>query len=175
MVLCLTGFSCSGKTSVARYLADHYNYSVISVRNISHALAVENGFSRTREWLSNTSIEQYLSECRKYILSIINNRQNFIIDDLFDIQLWNGVVLYDSILVSFNLDKSIRIKRIFQREKLKSMDDAENELMFLDTWKERFGILEVISSAGFNVDTTNKQIAEIAETLLSIVEKNREV
>ena len=76
---------------------------------------------------------------------------------------------------SFNLDKSIRIKRIFQREKLKSMDDAENELMFLDTWKERFGILEVISSAGFNVDTTNKQIAEIAETLLSIVEKNREV
>lgn len=112
MILCLTGYSCIGKTSIAKYLVNEYSYSLISVREISHKLTIKNGFSRTREWLAKISIEQYLLKCRNYIMSIINCNncsQNYIIDDLFDIKLWESIsTSYISLLINLELHENIK-------------------------------------------------------------------
>lgn len=89
MILCCTGWSCSGKTTVSNIFKDTYNYSFINIREVSHSLAIEKGFTKTREWLLSTTINNYLTVCRNKILELITSiNNNIIIDDLFDYELY---------------------------------------------------------------------------------------
>ena len=168
MIMCLTGYSCIGKTSISNYLNVNYNYSLISVRSVSHFLAQKNGYSRTRKWLTAVSIGEYLSECREYIYSSIDVNQDYVIDDLFDLQLWNKISRsFDSKLVALTLPYDERINRMIIRESLDCYKNAQSELNFLDAWKDRFGISNVISAADITIDTTDKQVCEIGEAIVS--------
>ena len=171
MILCLTGFSCTGKTSVSTFFVEKYGYRLISIRNVSHELAIYHGYSRTREWLNNTTIEEYLRICREKVISMVRNSSstNIIIDDLFDIRLWNFLVKnYKSVLFNLWVDDNTRINRMCLRESLTSFSKGNEELRFLDEWKIRFGINDVISSANYNIDVNNKTILEVVQEILSL-------
>ena len=171
MVLCLTGFSCVGKTSVSKLLMEKYNYKLISVRNVSHELAMKNGYSRTREWLIDTTVAEYLKRCREEILSMVNDNisTNIVIDDLFDIELWNDIAKnYESLLINLCIDEKTRINRMCIRESFVSVSMGHEELRFLDGWKINFGIKDVISLASNSIDVSDMTIAEIAQEIMSI-------
>lgn len=166
MIICLTGFSCIGKTTISRLYETQEGYSLISTRLISHNLSLKNGYMRTREWLRQTSIDNYLLECRKeFMKQLSNNTQNYIIDDLFDIILWNDIKnKYKSVLISMSLPERIRIERMQKREQL-NLINAKQELKFLDDWKKMFGIQEVIDSANINLDVSNLSSSEVVKSI----------
>ncbi len=166
MIICLTGYSCIGKTSAAKYLAYNNNISLISIREVSHELAKLNGYSRTREWLNNISVDQYLLECCKSVMLRIDKNQNYVIDDLFDKNLWIQINnIYPSVLIALELSKTIRIARMCKRGSYQSMNEAIEELDFLDNYKEQFGIKNVIQMSKKVIDVENKSIDEVANLI----------
>jgi len=166
MILCLTGLSCIGKTTVSKLLTEENNYTLLSMRKISHDLAIKHGYSRTRDWLKETSIKNYLSACRKAILlNISKDNSNYVIDDLFDIELWNEINSeYNSTLISFSLPDEIRIARMQKRENLNFID-AQKELSFLDNCKKAFGIEKVINNASAHLEVSNLNPHEIMQLI----------
>lgn len=164
MIICLTGFSCTGKTTASKLIATQYNFSFISVRKVSHELAQGHGYSRTREWLKKISTADYLLECRKSILaSLSHDNQDYIIDDLFDLQLWNDIKdNFDSVLISLSATEKTRSLRMIKRE---SRDDLSSlqELSFLDDCKQSFGIDLVINAASLSISVDERKPSEVAD------------
>lgn len=162
-------FQLYWKNKCISFFVEKYGYKLISIRNVSHELAICHGYSRTREWLSNTTVEEYLKICRKKIISMVNDcdSPNIIIDDLFDIKLWHILVQnYKSVLFNLWVDDATRINRICIRESITSLSKGSDELRFLDEWKRQFGINSVISLADHNIDVSDKTILEIAQEML---------
>lgn len=60
---------------------------------------------------------------------------------------------------------------MLQREFFDNINEAYQELIFLDLWKVKFGISNVILSANCTIDATNKSVSEIAEIIMSIINK----
>ncbi len=99
------------------------------------------------------------------MLIISKSKENYIIDDLFDIELWNRInSKYNSILISLSLPEKKRIERMKKREHL-SLVDAQEELTFLDGWKKKFGIEKVINAANINVDVSNLDVHEVMDLI----------
>lgn len=175
MVICLTGFSGAGKTSVAKYLVEKYNFNLISVREVSHTLANKKGYFRTRDWLKNSSVNQYLGECRREIINILHNNEcNYVIDDVFDLDLWHFIQgSFDSCLINFHLNEHVRMERIYKRENLENKYKAIEELNFFDTWKKAFGICEVMNETDNYINVAEKSIIEIANEIIFICERKK--
>lgn len=171
MVLCFTGWSCTGKTTVSKVLEENFSYILLSVRNISHELAIENGYSRTREWLKNTDIKTYLKECREKIIEIIKKLpdNNIVIDDLFDWDLYLELnKKFDTRLVLFTVSEEDRLPRIKQRT---GFDDkvSKKELQLLDSYKIDFGIEKVMKDASITINTTSKSAFDIATVIQEFI------
>ncbi|MEY8519113.1 polyprenyl synthetase family protein [Lachnospiraceae bacterium 29-84] len=164
MIICLTGFSCTGKTTASKLIATQHNFSVISVREVSHEIAQSHGYSRTREWLKKISTADYLLECRKSILANLRyDNQDYIIDDLFDLQLWNDIKdNFDSVLISLSATEQSRSLRMVKRENRDELSSLQ-ELSFLDGCKQSFGIDSVIHASSFTISVDDCQPSEVAD------------
>ena len=144
MVVGFTGYSCSGKTTIAKKICEKYDFTLLSVRDISHQLANKNGYNRSRDFIMSIGNEKYLEICRQEILRLLSSTGDYIIDDIMDPSLWIDIVKsYDCLLLSFKLEENKRLDRLCTRLNC-DWNFACIELKFLDDCKNSFGIGSII-------------------------------
>lgn len=171
-----TGYSATGKSTLAKKLSEYLGYEFIPVRPLLHKVAEEKGYSRIRQWLAEEGAENLVQATRGELVTVITERQKLpgvIVDDNFDRGL-GGLIRSafpgDTVLViAFTLDGSTRETRMATRLG-KSVEEAREELKLLDGFKAQAGIDEVIS----NADLTIINLGDPEVTLRALVSQINE-
>jgi len=174
-ILLFTGYSATGKSTLAKKLSEHLGYEFISVRPLLHKIAEDKGYSRIRQWLAEEGAENLVQATKTELVRTITERQKLpgaIIDDAFDRGLESiikSAFPTDTVLVvALTLDENTREIRMSNRIG-RSVDEAREELRLFDGFKMEAGIDEVISSADLTID--NLDDPEITlQTLVSQME-----
>ena len=151
-VMLLAGHSATGKTSVARMIAQKYDCELLLERAIIDRIVEKRGFDRARDCVKKFGFEPLLEETREETVKRINNcgKQNIILDGAYDgripAYLKDNLKGAELIVVGIASNRSMRRHRMMQRSGL-PMNKALKELRFIDKIKERIGAHEVVRKA----------------------------
>ena len=146
MIITISGFSGSGKTTVAKALSENLNYKYVSSGDAFRQLARERGMN----------LEQFsiLAEHDPEIDRMIDKRQVDIVsrykDVIFEGRL-SGRIVNGDLKVWLKAPLEVRVKRIAKREQ-KSCAQACNETRLREN-SERKRYLEIYNIDIFNLDT----------------------
>jgi cytidylate kinase len=167
-LILFTGLSGAGKSSLAQRISHRFSFHLIGEREVLHKLAEEAGFKRSRLWVANDDFEKILQAARletsKQIQECGSNQ--VVLDGVYDKSMipFLNKLLPDFIQLSFFIDAkySTRLLRIAARMHVDERE-ATIEQEFIDGYKERAGINEVINQADIVIDNNNNlEQAEIA-------------
>ncbi|MBI4040092.1 AAA family ATPase [Candidatus Daviesbacteria bacterium] len=171
-LLLFTGYSASGKSTIAEYINRDFGYELIGERTILHNLAVRNGYNRTREWVIGEDWVTILHLAREATIEMIASQstEGVILDGSYDRDL-PASLLYSLpnaklTIIHIDLDQETRDLRMMARMG-ESLDIAKRERELIDNFKKRAGIEYIISKADIKVANDGPE----AESIVSL--KNR--
>jgi dephospho-CoA kinase len=180
-LLLLTGFSGSGKTTIANKVSSLYNIRIISERNILRDLAVSLGFSRARYWYLSDGIHPVLEKTRIETIrriseSIANNPIGYIIiDGCYDkdlpLSIKSEINQINITTVSVLASEETRLNRVMERIRT-SRESAFNEINLLDKFKTEAGIQEIINNSDLTV-VNESEIMDPVRKIYNTLIKNQ--
>ena len=141
-VIFLTGWSASGKSTIARELQKKLGCNFLGTREVIHELALKMGFKRIRAWLRSCGTKEVVKMSRAAMVEAIgglNSSQDLIIDDAFDSKLPSAVKRTysqaDILVLHINATKAHRLERMAKRL---SVDEkgAVKESRLIDGFKK---------------------------------------
>lgn len=168
-IFLFTGPSGVGKSTVARYLGESFKIPVIGEREILHRLAESHGFRRGREWLAAVGMEPILDEVLGETIHLIQetNAGGVILDGSYDRRLPGalGQRVEGSrvVIVSVLADEAKREQRMSNRFG-GDIEEAKREMAWIDFWKKRAGMEEIIMRADVVVEN-NRLLDETVREL----------
>ncbi len=157
-IISFTGFSGTGKSTIASSLSLDNNYFYISFNSIVHKIASDFNLS-AYEYLEKYGISKASKNANDTILFLIRKYDgNIVLDGLYDINL--AKVLrshhdWHAITINISSQRYLRIMRIAQRKQL-DMIKAGDVCAKRDSYKLSIGIRSIIKSSDMQVanDTT---------------------
>lgn len=160
-ILLFTGYSASGKSTLAERINVDLKYKFFGERNIIHNLAVERGYSRSRYWLQAEGITCMVNAVRSETLQLIRESQQsrgIIIDGAYDREIVpsiNGAFPESRlVIISVIVGKNIREERM--RHRLRGQEHLVlYELKGIDYFKREAGIEEIMKEAEIIIDNSN--------------------
>mgnify|MGYP001562563870 CR=1 FL=1 len=170
-IILLTGFSASGKSTLAKILGEKLEMDMLSVRALVDDITQRSGFERTRYWLADIGISKALEQLNEEIIYAIKlrekNNNGVIIDDLIDPKL--VAILRDQFpediitVVAVKVDRKLRLQRVVERMGILAKD-AIKELRFLDRIKQEAGLAQAMCFAEIEVEN-QRSIEEVTSEL----------
>src|SRR3989344_4902135 len=165
-VIVLAGFGCTGKSTIAKRLADLYSFSLMEQYVIYNSIAVAKGYKRTRHWLAEVGNEVFVKETTSETVRRINALEaskGIVIDASYgpamNTILCSNLVNTRTIVVAINTDQACREGRMAGRMGA-SDEEAKVELAFRDGFLEEVNLEKVIEKADFKV-ANNGSIEEV--------------
>ena len=157
-IISFTGFSGTGKSTVASSISADSNYFYVSFNSIVHKIASDSNMS-AYEYLEKYGISKASKNANDEILSLIRlHDENIVIDGLYDINLAKIIKAHidrHTIIVNIYAQKYLRILRIAQRKQLDILK-AREVCTKRDSYKLNIGIRSIIKMSNVTVanDTT---------------------
>jgi len=159
-VIVLAGFSCAGKTTISRLLADLCGYDLMDQRQIYSRIALARGYERTRDWLSSVGGEVFVKETTLETIRRIKAlpaSRGVVIDASYGPamheQLRSGLANIRIIVVSIRAVESERAMRMAGRMNA-SEEAAGTELDFRDNFLKEVNLEAVLAEADIKVVNT---------------------
>jgi len=159
-IILFTGFSASGKSTIASEVNKLLQLQYISERKILHNIASSRGFERTRHWLANESLEVILEAARAETVQRMREQRNSrgtVIDGSYDCELPLCLrrIFPEAILTTIfiSLGPWEREQRMIRRLG-GSAEIAGEEQSLIDGFKLRAGVGDVIKGADIVIDNS---------------------
>ncbi|MCL5423489.1 MAG: hypothetical protein M1385_00190 [Candidatus Marsarchaeota archaeon] len=158
VIISFTGFSGTGKSTIASSISFDNNYPYISFNGIVHKIALDSNLS-AYEYLEKYGISKASKNANDVILSLIRlHDKNIVIDGLYDINL--AKIIRDridrhTIMIDISAQRYLRIMRLAQRKQLDILK-AREVCAKRDSYKLSIGIRSIIKMSDVQVanDTT---------------------
>lgn len=178
MIITIGGFPGSGKTTVAKMLADRLGYKQYSMGDLRGELAQKHGMTidelnevgKKEDW-PHRKVDEYLEELGK-------TEDNIVVDT------WIGFHLIpDSVKIMLKVDIYVAAKRIFANMVDRPDEKYASESKVVDTLKKRvaatdegfqrlYGVsFQDESHYDFKLDTTDMTPEEVLEAVLNFLKK----
>lgn len=177
-IIVITGYSCSGKSTVIEQLKDISEYSIIKFGSIHRETVKNNGYIYAKDWIKDKGFEIYdenlLNHFRNKI-SLYGVDSNIIIDGLFSYKCFdylknNQIITLNNIVLDTKLD--IRITRMIERENM-VLQEAIEHLYVTDCIKERSGLSKIMKEYDYIING-NSSREKIKEKCSFIIQSNKE-
>lgn len=184
LIIVLAGWSCSGKSTIAKKLANIYEFHLIELYDVYHELAIKKGYNRSREWLKEVGNDEFVTKTVFEIIDIIKLRRRygskgFIIDASLGEGMDFSLDYFLRDVISAENDVNIvnipifspyylRLHRMEIRLNTLCTKDAIKELLFRDRFLRAVNLDYVIRKANFsvwNISTLEKVVEEIRQKL----------
>lgn len=166
----LVGYACNGKSTIISKMIDKNEFKFIDLPKIYKDEAYKNGYDGVTPWYLGVGLKKYRDESRKAVFKFIdeelNNLDNLIIDDIFDIEVYKKLMeLFPQMeLISFHSRYSDRLKRLSKRSGLTQKEELIEGLEARDGMKRYCGIEEVLTHCEYQIN--NKKDIDSAKMLL---------
>ena len=181
-IITITGYSCSGKSTLINEIMKEYNFNVIRFGEIHKECVKNNGYPFAKDWIREEGFSSYekqlLLTFKNKILSLDSGSsvdKNIVIDGIFSDKCFkllrnvNGINLTNIVL---NADYQNRIYRMMERHQM-NYQEAVNHLYTTDSIKEKAGLYGILNDFDYIIDG-NKTIEEIRERC-SLILKGLEI
>lgn len=155
-IIVLAGYSCAGKSTLARTFCEIYEASQIHQQDVYREIAAERGFTSAREWLrevgTNTFIETTMDRVA-HMIQTIEAKPIVVLDEAYNesgLKHLTNIFGEDAItLVQVNASADARGSRIAER--LGTPTGASEELRFRDDFLKDAGLDVVLDRAQIHV------------------------
>lgn len=172
-IILFTGSSATGKSTIARRIADLYQIPIINEREMLKKMARDRGFARTRHWLDAIGTDRFLDEALQQTIQELTLTQgtHVIIDGSYDRRLPETLrQKFDKeklLIITVTAPESTREMRNMQRMG-STLEESMKELHLIDAFKEYAGTLDIEKEATFTIqndDDLDKSIRQLKEYL----------
>lgn len=179
-IVLLAGYSAAGKSTLAREMRNGWGYNLIEHQPLVHSLATSKGYERARHWLAEVGVEKFANESVQEMVKktrkiIDAGKTKVIFDVLYGtkmLELFRGEFPDMFILVvSVLADKDTRVENIQKRMGIISIEDAEKELHFRDSFLREVGLDVVLQQSDIEITNINKPIRNVASELNELIER----
>lgn len=151
-IFSISGYSCSGKTTLIKSICQFYDYDVIRFGMIHKECVKNNGYNYAKEWIKEKGFDEYENNLidlfkEKINSYILQNNSDFIIDGIFSKKCYKYLTSLNNINLKnivLNIDYNTRINRMMKRENL-NYNAAREHLFVTDCIKERAGISNILN------------------------------
>ncbi|MBI2032543.1 MAG: AAA family ATPase [Candidatus Levybacteria bacterium] len=154
-IFLMTGPSASGKSTIAEQISSNLQVPIIKEREIIHRIAQSYGFSRGRNWLAAAGIQTVLDEVLAQTLAAIEGVEGdkVILDGSYDARLIQALNTEgnQTFIIAVTARDEIRRERMAGRIE-SGPEEALAEMQFIDEFKHRAGMAEIIEKADLTVD-----------------------
>lgn len=177
-ILLFTGYSASGKSTIAKELNKTFGFYNLGEREILHSLAVVAGFQRTREWLRHEGSEALIEAARVETVNRIKKmgpKWGVMIDGSYDQALpdtlKNFFPSYRQLIIHIDLDDEERKERMIKRQE-GSVDESKKEMGLIDNFKRMAGVEKIMERADVVVDNTSPIEVSLRSLRKELARKN---
>lgn len=166
-ILCLTGFTGAGKTTVANLIKEKYpfSYDVLTTGDIPRKILIEREIEPTHENLQKITKELVKKYGNNFISILFKNfipsEKRIIIDSIRrpeDLESLSSLFTNIKIL-SILCDDEIRYKRLRARKRIADPNSI-NDFKNMDLIESKWGIQLLISKSDYSIDN-NGSISEL--------------
>ncbi|MDO8538287.1 MAG: AAA family ATPase [archaeon] len=164
-LIILVGTSGSGKTSLAKNVAQIENAPIISLSDLIREQAAKDGFVSLTAYFKKYGIKEGFAKLRQHSIDLIIDKLKFgkvIVEGMYDAQLFEEVIKIvgrDQIfLVSIAGTRHARVQRVALRSAL-SKKQAEKKIRKRDKAKWLMGLAEISKQANHKIRANTRQEA----------------
>lgn len=154
-IFLMTGPSASGKSTIAEQISSNLQIPIIREREILHRIALSQGFSRTRHWLAAVGVDEALNEALTKTLSSVGEieQEGVILDGSYDARLTQALNKEGNevFIIAISTREELRRERIAKRMGV-DPDEALAEMRFIDEFKYKSGMAEIVEKADVTID-----------------------
>ena len=167
----LVGYACNGKSTIIKKIADNKDYKFIDLPQIYKNEAAKNGYDGVTEWYTGVGLKKYSKDSKKavldYIDKVLPRGENLIIDDIFDIDVYNKLIkIFPQMkLIAFHSKYNDRLNRLRERAGITDKEQLILGLNVRDNMKKYCGIEDIFPHCKYEI--TNKKDIETAKKLFS--------
>jgi dephospho-CoA kinase len=179
-ILLYTGFSASGKSTIAKETNLDLGYSWLDERGILHKRAHALGYPRIRNWLAEVGPEAIIQAARMDTVTIIEEiraQQNpigIILDGVYDRELPTHLKAafpdINQLLIAVYIEQNLRARRLGRRIENDSADVIKRELELVDGFKKFAGVEDLVAQADIKIENAGS----LEESVVALKEKLRE-
>jgi 8-oxo-dGTP pyrophosphatase MutT (NUDIX family)/cytidylate kinase len=183
-IILFTGLSASGKTTLAKKVAGELEAPMISLHEIGREIALNKGFSRTREWAIDVGLENAIKESGNVLISAVEHVRNepvILVDEVLDLRTKKRLEEHFSEANFFTIyiksNRHDRARWCIQRSEGLRPSTALKEMRQADHLKWLVGIKEIIQAADVEIcypgrieETTGRLIEILGEKNITISE-----
>ena len=175
----ISGYSCSGKTTLIKSICKDYDFDVIQFGLIHKECVKNSGYSYAKDWIREKGFSEYEEKLIELFGTKINSyalssHKDLIIDGIFSKKCYNYLEKIKNINLKnivLNTDFDTRINRMMKREKL-SYEKAREHLCVTDCIKEHAGLSDILRKYDYII---NKEfsVIELKDIFTSILLQNQ--
>lgn len=169
-IIVFAGWSCAEKSIIAEKLARDISFDLIKVYEVYHSLALEKGYSRSREWLKDVGDKKFVKETVPEIIRrikmltvskgiVIDASFSFLMNSILNFELPSALIINIAILSNYKN----RLKRMVKRMNVCYME-AINEMKFRDEFLFDIYLANFLAEADFevlnNIDDNIEKVIE---------------
>lgn len=175
----ISGYSCSGKTTLIKCICKDYDFDVIQFGLIHKECVKNSGYSYAKDWIREKGFFEYEKKLIELFRTKIDSyalagHKNLIIDGIFSEKCYNYLEKIKSINLKnivLNIDFDTRINRMMKREKL-SYEKARDHLCVTDCIKEHAGLSNILRKYDYII---NKEfsVLELKDIFIPILLQNQ--
>lgn len=174
VIIVLAGFSCAGKSTIAKRLADLYNFDLMAQHIIYHDIAASKGYRRARHYLAAVGPKEFVKETTVETVrrvKALGRSKGVIIDASYgplSCQILQQEFSETQIItIAVSVNGNMRLGRMMERMGT-SRIKAEQELIFRDGFLKAVGLEQIMELADFSISNSEGiklVVAEIAKKL----------
>ncbi len=175
VLIVLVGFSCAGKSTIAKKLSELCKLEFLDQNKIYHSIAISKGYKRSRDWLKEVGsiifTEETVKETIKCFRSI-SGKTGAVIDASYGLSMHS--ILHSDlseariIVISVLANRNLRLQRMMGRINA-SRKEADKELVFRDNFLKKVKIEDIMSECDLEVineDDINSAVEKIVQWLI---------
>jgi len=178
ILIVLVGFSCTGKSTIAKKLADLYKLELIDQYNVYHSIAVSKGYKRSRDWLKDVGntifVEETVRETIKRFRSV-DNKMGAVIDasygPLMHSVLYSELPYTRIITISVLTNRNLRLQRMMIRMSVSSRE-AMKELTFRDNFLKAVRIKAIMSKCNLEIFNDSDIVSAVKQITQWLTKEN---
>lgn len=175
----LVGYACNGKSTIIKQIINNKDYCFIDLPDLYKNEAYKRGYAGVTEWYTAVGLEKYAEVSKKVLLDYIEKEmprnRNLIIDDIFDIDVYNKLikVFPQMKLISFHSKYTDRLKRLEMRTGITDNKELIKGLSERDDMKRFCGIEEIFPKCKYEIN--NKQDLAFAKKIFNSQIKQNQI